>query len=386
MWAGDLAASAERPTGLTCVGCGGAMSLRAGEHRRAHFAHRPGATCVAGETALHAMAIRAIADGLVHQSHQGRPYPMAIKCDHCDVGRMADLAREPGLSVDVDRAVAPEARPDILVRSGAGDTLFVVEVIVTHAPEESALEAFKRLGLRVIAVRPTWDALEGLREGLDALEAVDGAPKPGSTGLLSECRLPRHLADEAEHLRPCGECGADARVLTLEVAETRCYRCSGRARVLDVHLREDGRRVAVAAGAVELRGVAAVAREMNVRLEKRNSKAAGTSYLANVCQCGALLGDNFIYEGFSSTESYETDLTTPVRHYEVCRAGHWRLLAERRWPPESTAWRDLGARGLCGDRAGVFEEAKPLVSVTAFDNSADAARAIAHFMTWGRRW
>lgn len=364
------------------------MSLRAGEHRRAHFAHRRGARCVAGETALHAMTIRAIADGLVSQSRRGRPYPMAITCDHCDAGRMANLAREPGLSVDVDRAVAPEARPDILVRprSGAGDALFVVEVIVTHAPEEPALEAFKRLGLRVITVRPTWDALEGLRDGLDALEAGDGAPKPGSVGLLSECRLPRHLTDEAEQFRRCAECGADARVLTLEVAEARCYRCSGRARVLDVHLREDGRRVAVAAGAEELKGVAAVARVMNVRLEKRFSKTAGANYLANVCQCGAFLGDNFIYEGFSSRESYETDLTTPVRHYEVCRAGHWRLLAERRWPPGSTALRSLGARGLCGDRAGVFEEAEPLVSVTEFDNSADAARAMARFMTWGRRW
>ena len=137
VWAADLATNAERPTGLTCIGCRGAMSLRAGERRRAHFAHRSGATCVAGETALHALAIRALADGLVRQSLRGDPYPMAIMCDDCDAGRMADLAREPGLSVDVNRAVSPEARPDLLVRSSSGEPLFVIEVIVTHAPADS---------------------------------------------------------------------------------------------------------------------------------------------------------------------------------------------------------------------------------------------------------
>lgn len=58
VWAANLATGAERPMGLTCISYGGPMSLRAGEHRRAHFAHRTGAVCASGETALHALAIR----------------------------------------------------------------------------------------------------------------------------------------------------------------------------------------------------------------------------------------------------------------------------------------------------------------------------------------
>ena len=385
VWAASLAARTDRPTGLTCVGCGGAMTLRAGEHRRPHFAHRPGTACVSGESALHALAIRAVADGVMNSSRQRAPYSMVIRCDFCDASRLADLARESGLIVDLNRAVAPEARPDILVRSSTGEPLFVIEVVVTHAPEPSALDAFKRLRLPVIAVRPTWETLEGLRDGLVGLDAKVGAPTPGSVGLLSDCRLPRHLGADSEELRPCAECGADSRVLTLEVVDAKCHRCSSQSRALDVHLDNDGRRVAVAAGAKELSGITAVAREMNVVLEERYSKRADVSYLANICACGAFQGDNFVYEGFSSEQTYETDLATPVRHYEVCRSGHWRLLAERPWPSDSRVRRRVGARGLCGAEAGIFDNAESLMSVKFFDPSTVSPLDIARALIYGRR-
>ncbi len=361
------------------------MSLRAGEHRRPHFAHRPGTECVSGESALHALAIRAIADGVMNGSRQRTPYPMVIWCDFCDASRRADLARGSELSVDLNRAVAPEARPDVLVRSASGDPLFVIEVVVTHAPELSALDAFKRLRLPVIAVRPTWESLEGLRDGLGGLDAKAGAPTPGSVGLLSDCRLPRHLGPDTEELRPCGECGADSRALALEVVDAECHRCSSRSRALDVHVHDHGRRVAVAAGAKELSGITAVAREMNVNLEERYSKMASVSYLANICGCGAFQGDNYVYEGFSPEQTYETDLATPVRHYEVCRAGHWRLLAERPWLPDSRVRRRVGARGLCGAEAGIFDDAESLMSVEVFDLSSVSPRDIARALIWGQR-
>ena len=138
------------------------------------------------------------------------------------------------------------------------------------------------------------------------------------------------------------------------------------------------------AGASELLEVTAVAKEMGVLLEQRYSRMAGTAYLANICRCGALLGDNFVYAGFSSSENYETDLTTAVRHYEVCRDGHWRLLAERRWPPDSGAMRRTEARGLCGSWAGVFDEAEPLVSVKKIDTSTVSALDIARAFAFGR--
>jgi hypothetical protein len=333
------------------------------------------------------MAIRAIADGLVHQAARHEPYSMAIVCDFCDAGRMADLARDHGLSVGVNRALGIEARPDILVRSNAGEAAYVVEVVVTHAPEKPALEAFRVRGLPVIVVKPTWEAIEGLREDLDVLDARDGPGEPGTAALLSLCRLPRHLTEVDERIRPCAECGTGARTLTLEVSSALCWgkACSRRARVLDVHVRRYGAREMIDAGAAELKGIQAVAREMGVRLEHRYSKIAETKYWMNVCDCNAPLGDTFIYDGFSSNEAYEPDLATPVRRYELCRNAHWTLLAERTWVPPAFAGRRIGARGTCGDRAGIFDEEGPLVRVQTFEHPDDVSRQLARFMVWGKR-
>lgn len=387
VWAIDLAARSERPPGLTCVGCAGPMSLRVGDQRRPHFAHRPGTQCVSGETALHAMTIRAIAIGIARQASRHEPFSMAIVCDFCDAGRMADLARDHGLSVEENRALSAETRPDILVRSADGDPAYVVEVIVTHAPEKPALEAFRARNLPVIAVKPSWETIEGLRDGLEVLEAHDGLGEPGTVGLLSPCQLPRHLDDEDEEIRACVECGAEARILTLEVSGAPCWRraCSRMTRVLDVHVRRYGAREMIAAGALELKGIYSVAREMGVRLEQRYSKTAGTTYWMNVCDCNASLGDAFVYDGFSSKEAYEPDLATPVRRYELCRNGHWTLLTERPWVLPAMAERKYGARGTCGDRARIFDQDEPLVRVQFFEHPDDLSRQLARFMTWGRR-
>jgi hypothetical protein len=298
---------------------------------------------------------------------------------------MADLARDHGLTVDENRALSAEARPDILVRSSTGDPSFVVEVVVTHAPEKPALEAYRAQGLAVIVVKPTWEAIEGLRDGLEALVSHDGLGPEGTVGLLSPCRLPRHLSEDDEPLRLCSQCGVDARILTLEVSTTSCYRCLSRARVLDVHVRRYGAREMITASASELRGIATIAREMGVRLDHRYSKTAGTKYWMNVCTCGASLGDNFVYDGFSSREEYEPDLATPVRHYELCRSGHWTLLVERPWVLPATAGRRFGARGVCGDSAGFFDEIEPLVRVRSFEHPDDLARQLSRFMTRGNR-
>lgn len=359
------------------------MSLRLGTKRRPHFAHRPGAECIAGETALHIMGIRAIADGLLRQAARHEPYLMAIVCDFCSAGRMADLARDHALTVDENRALSAEARPDILVRGSNREPSFVVEVVVTHEPEKPALDAFRAQGLPVIVVKPTWETIEGLRDGLEALIPHDGLGPQGTVGLLSGCRLPRHLSEADEQLCACSRCGAEARVLTLEVSMTSCYRCLHRARVLDVHIRRHGVREMITASASELRGIATIAREMGVRLDHRYSKAAGTKYWMNVCACGASLGDNFVYDGFSSREEYEPDLATPVRHYEFCRSGHWKLLFDRPWVLPATAGRRFGARGVCGDSAGLFDETEPLVQLRTFEHPDDLARHLSRFMTRG---
>lgn len=284
--------------------------------------------------------------------------------------------------VEVDRVLSNGIRPDLLVRGGDGAPKVVIEVVVTHAPEEDALAEFNELGLTAIAVYPTWEALEAMREGL--LHLSGDSRQHAHVELLGRCPFGRHLTEADGELRPCSRCDAPARVLTVEVSEAPCWsaRCMRRVRVLDIYTRLHGRRVLVAAGAGDLRGVESVAVVAGVHLQHRYSKMAMTSYLMNVCECGAPSGDNFVYGGFGS-ETYSPSIADSVRRYEVCESGHWVPVEPRAWHPATHAGRSESSVGLIGEPANLFGQfpEEPLVTFTEFATPRELAR----FMTRGFR-
>lgn len=382
MWATEIAALSERPSGLLCVGCGESVILRSGEYRRAHFAHRTGATCSGGETALHRTAIQVIAEGVVAAAREGRGYPFRLSCEHCDASREGNLARDPECTVEIDRPLSNAIRPDILVRGGDGTPRYVIEVIVTHAPEDAALAEYRRHDLPVIAVRPTWDKMESFRSGLTELEPHHNSSDGASLDLLGRCRFPRHLESEDGDIRPCRTCQQRARLVTLEVSEMACWSrsCTRRVRVLDTYALIDGERVLVAASASDLHSSPAIARELGVHLEMRYSKMAGMSYLANVCECGALCGDNFAYGGYGNQEC------TPipgegVHRYVVCAAGHWTAGPVHLWPEGIHLGRAMRGQGLTGGVSGVLEESSYDASISVtIGEVRDIARTMAGFI------
>ena len=382
VWANELATGDERPTELRCVGCGGALTLRAGSNRRPHFAHRSSDPCAGGESALHRVTIQVIADALQEAAQHGRAYPVVLACFDCDASRPGDLAKTTAMMVERDRVVSNGIRPDLLIRDGNGEPRVVIEVVVTHAPEETALAEFTSLGLTAIVVYPTWETLEAMREGLAHLSS--DSRQPAHIELLGRCPFGRHLTEADGELRPCSQCHAPARVLTVEVSETPCWAasCSKRVRILDLYAHLDGQRVLVAAGAGDLRGVESVAAAAGVRLQRRYSKMAMTTYLMNVCECGAPSGDNFVYGGLGG-ETCSPSLTDPVRRYEVCESGHWTPVETCAWHPATRAGRSEYPVGLVGERANLFDHdyEESLVKITQFEDP----RKLARFMTRGFR-
>jgi hypothetical protein len=375
VWARDLAENDDRPKGLRCVGCEGSLTLRAGARRRPHFAHRASDTCTGGETALHRTAIRVIATALAEAMRHGRPYPFELACRLCDASRDGDLARDAASVVEVDRILSSGIRPDLLIRGSDNVPRVAIEVVVTHAPEHGALAEYDALGLTIIAVYPTWDALESMREGL--LHLSSHSTQGAHIELLGRCPFGRHLSNRDGELRPCSRCDAPSRVVTVEVSEAPCWgsRCARTVRVLDTYARINGRRVVIAAGAGDLHGVKEIAGEMAVKVTHRTSSRAGTSYLMHMCECGAPSGDNFVYGGFGS-EPWTPSMNDPVRRYEVCANGHWEPQGARPWHPSTRAGRSQSAMGLIGESAGLFGDVleEPLVTFTSFATPSEAAR------------
>ena len=150
----ELEVTGQRPSDLSCIGCDEPVLLRSGDKNRPHFAHRAGSGCSAGESALHRAAILVLSEGIVGAAQAGREFPMPISCSFCDVNRQGNLARDRGLMVTVDRQLSNGIRPDLLIASDEGKPRYIIEVVVTHAPEEAATSPFSS-GQSAIASEPS---------------------------------------------------------------------------------------------------------------------------------------------------------------------------------------------------------------------------------------
>lgn len=355
VWAVDLADEGERPDGLTCLGCAGRVLLRAGSVNRPHFAHRDEEACSAGETVLHQTTCRVVAEALEAASRARRAYPVDVWCPTCRAGRTGDLALKEALTTSIDQVLQDGIRPDVLVSAGGSD-LYVIEVVVTHAPEPAALEVFARRGLPVLVIRPTWEMLGELRTGLVAARMRPDSSEPGSYEMVGRCTMPRHV-DSAQPIS-CEQCDAPALHLTVETSTLSCWsdRC-GKAdvRVMDLYTVGVRGRQLLAASAPGLEPPAWLVKRAGARLSVRHSQTAGGRYLMHQCNtCGAPQGDNYLYRGLG--EAPTVDISRPVHHVVLCQTGHWTDLGSRTWPAGSVAERPpAAATGTCGDPPGPFD-------------------------------
>lgn len=345
VWADRLADDRERPDDLTCVSCAAPVRLRAGERNRPHFAHHHVDACTAPETVLHATTMRVLHDGILAAAAAQRRYPLDVSCERCGIEAEGNLARHANCTIDLDRVFENAIRPDLLVRSADGRPRYVIEVVVTHAPESPALATYAAHGLPVVVVWPTWETLPAIRDGLTA-----AARRHGTTGLfdvIGGCRSSRHHQPGTP---PCQQCGQPSRAVSVEVATAECYRCHRGVRVLDVVDCSDDTLELIAAGCPDLRDVKRVASDRGVTLTYARSQAAGGSYLMHHCQCGAKQGDNFLY-----ASDVPTDTTEAGRSGRVCARGHWSFDRKVNWLAGAKVTRPLPAVGLVGEPGEVFQ-------------------------------
>lgn len=185
----DGLAPAERPQ-ATCGACGEPVTLKLGEQRAPHAAHRPEAACAltAPESALHYNAKMHLAEVLRHAQSLELSYACpGPGTDAYGYQRPCDeknrvMWQTPWDGVEVERLVDAR-RPDILLLQG-GRPVGAIEVRVTHAVDAAKARALASSRLPWVEVlgRDLW--------GPDGARWVDGSPMPahaGSDGLLPPC-------------------------------------------------------------------------------------------------------------------------------------------------------------------------------------------------------
>jgi hypothetical protein len=209
--------------------------LRAGDVRRPHYAHASVAPC-AGETALHRATIEILATEIESASRSRRALLAADGCRDCDQVTMRNLARRHDLRAARERPLShagQTARPDILILDPrSGRPVYVVEVVVSHEPDAGARSIFDALGLPMVIVRPSWDAISRLelpRESVDALGdvVIEGA----------RCASWRHPPRRGAR---CDGCDREGTVCTVQRwTGSACWRCGELVPYIDLRIHDE---------------------------------------------------------------------------------------------------------------------------------------------------
>lgn len=140
--------------------------------RRPHFAHNEVTPNCTPESVLHYSFIRQLVDLLEKYKRENKPLTFNWVCSSCGYKNSDNLL---GKTVFVETEYGLGAcRPDIALLDGAKNVLGVIEIVVTHKPEESTLEYFRTNKIALIQINLTSeDDLTRVEEKVKSPSFVD---------------------------------------------------------------------------------------------------------------------------------------------------------------------------------------------------------------------
>ena len=280
-----------------CVECGARLVAKKGEKTRHHFAHHTLNRNCDGETLLHKLGKRLLADRIESAIVNGEPLPVTWECGRCYREHEDDLVKGAGI-VEIEQAIDIENGkiiPDVTVVGLSGKPQTFVEVIVTHEPEQPVYDYAKANNVAVVEIRlKSEDDLEVLGE-VDRLKPSK-ATLPCLTPSCRKCSNP--LLDEPTLYflyvvtAPCWKCQGKMKLALWEVVKGGLSDYFGSSYTFGPSGRFIGMFVEEGDGPSEEE--LTLARKHGAVIKRQSSQTMGTSYMANTCaQCGAFVGANY---------------------------------------------------------------------------------------------
>lgn len=257
-----------------CVECGKELILKISKisqgqkyYRRSHFAHLHKGDC-SPETVLHNQFKKMTALFLQYKIEENTPFYISWECAECGEQHQYNLLENID-SVKIEYHLK-DCRPDIALLASDGNVRVVVEVVVSHKPEDNTLKFYKENNIILVQVNIA------SFEDIDNLESILSKPSK-----VTYCLSPI-----------CEKCGKRKNSIQLRIVDTTCYRCH---REMKIALIVASNRLVAPANfsSEELR----VAEKYGVTIRQRYSKDAEETYFANICdKCNAFVGNNYIHE------------------------------------------------------------------------------------------
>lgn len=248
-----------------CPECKAALIARKGQTIRHHFAHYHSTNCQP-ETVVHRIAKRLFAEriGAALAGHQD--LPIQWKCVHCDDVHSGNLLRRV-CSIHVERDFN-SCRPDITLCGTSDKPIALIEVVVTHPPDENVREFCHNHSIELLEYHiRTEDDLEQITKSAP-LQITRGTYCPRMRCSKCKARLPSNRLHVI--VGKCNRCKYD-----MNIAYASCDRV---VRGPDEFTSEEITAAEKQGAVLEL-------------VPSKNLKA----YIANVCpRCKAFVGKHFM--------------------------------------------------------------------------------------------
>ncbi len=160
-----------------CVACGESLvAKRPTKGIADHFAHEADADCKP-ESALHILGKELLAERIREALSTGGELALTWPCSRCDGSHSGNLLKR-AASVQVEHDLG-DRKPDLCLLDTKGEPCAVVEIVVSHEPDEGAREFYRRRKLPVV---------EFHLKGAEPLSVLQSGPlRPDS---VSFCPVP----------------------------------------------------------------------------------------------------------------------------------------------------------------------------------------------------
>lgn len=305
-----------------CIECGTRLVARRGPKTRAHFAHHASTAYCDGESLLHRLGKRILAQRIEGAIAAQRSVNVLWQCERCYHNHKTNLVQGAS-AVAVERTIHTAAgaiRPDVVVFGPSAELRTFIEVIVTHEPDQPVYDYAQKKGIAVAEFRiATVADLESLEHARTLLP--EKSTLRCLTPSCSECGDPMHDNPTRYSLHvvtaPCWKCGSHMKLALWEseAGELSDYfggNVFGPSGLTFGVLVEDGE------GPDE--EALSIARSHGVVIRRQHSQAMDGYYQANTCGgCGAFVGAN--YEGDYANLINRTNRIACYSRCEHCRCG-----------------------------------------------------------------